>query len=192
MTTCKTIIIVVLILLAAVIIYGTFFMNGPLSMKYSDQTGNTQVGPTVTVPPIFNVTSGVNNLSYDSHWGEMMNQYGDSVFFSTIGGYRTFFGLYFDLAANSAQRPEDRPGLLVSGGQWIQNQNRIIVTYSSQYMMPIDKLNNLQTGNVTSYDHENIYVCLDPACQNLLNTNTNHVYNLQTFNYSFLSNSTEK
>jgi hypothetical protein len=131
-------------------------------------TGEGMPTPTPTMPSIMDVTSGVNGQSYSGQWGEMLQSYGRDISFWTEGDNNVYFGMYFDLEANSARNPADRPGLRLEGGSWSQNRNEIIVMYSSTY--DFKTLIEYEKGNVTGTGYEShlILRCLDKSCHDLV------------------------
>lgn len=124
--------------------------------------------PIPTMPPIMDVVTGVDGQSYSGQWGEMLYTYSRDISFWTGGDNNVYMGMYFDLEANSARKPEDRPGIRLEGGTWSQNRNEIIIMYSSTY--DFETLIEYESGNVTGTGYEShlILRCLDKSCHELV------------------------
>lgn len=151
-----------------------FSIFGPPGQSGSQVTGG--VTPTPTVPPVFQVDRGVNGSDYSVQWseGSGMYRYERGLAFFVNDGQNVFVGTYYDLAANSVDNPADRPGLLLQGGVWFQNESEIEVFYNNTYR--VIELDALITGNNTAYDYRDFFRCMDMNCTRLIDVGTSQVF----------------
>jgi len=142
------------------------------------------IAPTPAIPPVFQVDRGVNGSDYSAMWneGSEMFRYERGVAFFVHGGQNIFIGTYYDLAANSVGSPADRPGLLLQGGVWFQNESEIEVFYNNTYR--VAELDSLTMGKNTAYDYRSFFRCLDMNCSRLIDTDTAQVFTKMVGNSS--------
>jgi len=142
------------------------------------------VPPAQTIPPAFPVDHGVNGSGYSVQWGEGqgMFRYERGLAFFIQGGKNIFVGTYYDLASNSVDNPADRPGLMLQGGVWFQNESEIEVFYNNTYK--VAELDTLVAGKNTAYDYRSFFRCLDMNCSRLIDTGTVQVFTKMAGNTS--------
>jgi len=155
-----------------IVIFSIFFVLPGLA----ESPAMGSIMPTPTIPPVFQVDYGVNGSAYSSSWNEGggMFRYERGLAFFVNGGQNIFVGTYYDLAANSVDNPADRPGLLLQGGTWFQNQSEIEVFYNNTYR--VIELDTLTMGRNTAYDYRGFFRCLDTNCTRLIDTDTAQVF----------------